>query len=147
MKSGKQRRSELKARKQSRQTKVIDRDNAALEAEHLLTIERAIARGNTIVDLTALVPNNSYGNDEPDFVKLGYYRDLPFICQGCNSSEVWTSLQQKWWYEEAKGGLWTTAKYCRTCRHQERNRRDEARRIHLEGIAKKHRNRSFSISE
>jgi hypothetical protein len=37
----------------------------------------------------------------------------------------------------AKGGLWTTARSCRPCRRRERERRGEARRTHLEGVAKK----------
>jgi hypothetical protein len=139
MKSGKQRRNELKARKQSRQTKIGDREIAALAAERLLMLESIIARGVPIVDIMALAPNNSC--DEPDFVKLGYYIDRLFTCAGCNSPEIWKAEQQKWWYESAKGGLFTIAKYCRTCRRQEQARRAEARRTHLEGIAKKLQNR------
>lgn len=33
--------------------------------------------------------------------------------------------------------VFTTAKLCRTCRNRESDRRAEARRIHLEGIALK----------
>jgi Probable zinc-ribbon domain len=145
MKSGKQRRSELKVRKQSRQTKVVDRENAALEIERQAMLASKIADGKPIVDLTALAPNHTY--DVPDFVKLGYYLDRPFNCAGCHSPELWTAAQQKWWYEEAKGGLWTIAKFCRTCRHQERIRRDEARRIHLEGMAKKQQRHQAPIPE
>jgi hypothetical protein len=145
MKSGKQRRSELKVRKQSRQTKVVDRENAALEIERQAMLASKIADGKPIVDLTALAPNNSY--DVPDFVKLGYYLDRPFNCTGCNSPEIWKAAQQKWWYEEAKGALWSIAKFCRTCRHQERIRRDEARRIHLDGMAKKQQRHQAPIPE
>jgi hypothetical protein len=140
MKSGKQRRNELKARKQSRRTKDIDKENAALEAERQAMLGSKIADGKPIVDPTALAKNNSY--DIPHFVQLGYYVDLSFNCASCHSPEIWTAQQQKWWYEEAKGGVWTTAKFCRTCRYQERIRRDEARRVHLEGIAKKHQNQA-----
>jgi hypothetical protein len=129
MKSGKQRRSELKARKQSRQTEVVDRENAVLEADRQSILASKIANGEPIVDLTALAPHYIY--DVPDFVKLGYYLDLAFNCARCNSPEIWRAAQQKWWYEEVKGDVWSIAKYCRTCRRIERERRDEARRIHL----------------
>lgn len=135
MKSGKQRRIELKIHKQARKTKLANQKLAAKEAENLAALEWAGSHDRVIVDLTALAPNNSYG--EPDFVRRKYYLDQPFTCAGCNSQEVWTAMQQKWWYEVAKGGLFTTAKFCRTCRRQERSRRAEARRIHLEGIANK----------
>jgi hypothetical protein len=139
MKSGKQRRSELKTKKQSRLTKVIDRENIALEIDRQAMLASKVANGEPIVDINAIKPNNSY--DVPDFVKLGYYLDRPFNCAGCNNPEIWKAAQQKWWYEEAKGDLWSIAKFCRTCRRQEQTRRSEARRIHLEGIAKKERDR------
>jgi Probable zinc-ribbon domain len=136
MKSGKQRRIELKAQKQARKAKLTTQKCAAIEAEKLAALDWAASHGGVIVDPTALAPNNSY--DEPDFVKRRYYVDQPFTCASCNSQEVWTAEQQKWWYEVAKGNLYSTAKFCRTCRHQEQFRRAEARRIHLEGIANKH---------
>jgi Probable zinc-ribbon domain len=135
MKSGKQRRIELKVKKQGRETKLATKKLAARETEKLLELEWATSHGGLIVDRTALAQNNSYG--EPEFMKLGYYLDKPFTCAACKSQEVWTAAQQKWWYEVAKGSLFATAKFCRTCRNQEKNRRAEARRIHLEGIAKK----------
>lgn len=135
MKSGKQRRLELKAKKQARQAKLFNQKSADQEAQNLAASEWAAAQDRVIVDPTLLAPNNSYG--EPDFVKRGYYLDQPFTCAGCNSPEVWTAAQQKWWYEVARGSLFTTAKLCRTCRRQEQARRAQARRIHLEGIAKK----------
>src|SRR4051812_7048116 len=46
---------------------------------------------------------------------------------------VWTATQPKWWYEVAKGGVWMTAQRCRACRRRERERKAEARRVHLEG--------------
>ena len=141
MKSGKQRRIKLKAQKQARQAKLATQELAAREAEReakdLAASEWAASHGGVIVDHTALAPNNSY--DEPDFVKRRYYLDQPFTCAGCNSQEVWTAVQQKWWYEVAKGSLYSTAKFCRTCRRQEQSRRALARRIHLEGIANKRR--------
>lgn len=138
-KSSRQRRSELTAKRQRRAEETRRAQDAAekqraekLEAERIL-------RPNA-VDMSELAPDNSY--DAPDFILRGYYVDLPFKCKRCGKEQVWTAAQQKWWYEVAKGNRWTTAKFCRPCRQRERNRRDEARRVHLDGIAEKeHRNR------
>jgi hypothetical protein len=77
----------------------------------------ATARG-VAVDPTALVPYNSYS--QPDFVKRGYYVDKPFVCQDCGLSQTWTAAQQKWWYEVAKGVVFSTATHCRACRQRRR---------------------------
>jgi Probable zinc-ribbon domain len=135
MKSGKQRRIELKVKKQGRKTKLATKKLAAREAAKEVEKQWIVSHGGLIVDRTALAQNNSYS--EPEFMKLGYYLDKPFTCAACKSQEVWTAAQQKWWYEVAKGSLFATAKFCRTCRNQEKHRRAEARRVHLEGIAKK----------
>jgi hypothetical protein len=89
------------------------------------------------VNVDALAPNNSYG--APDFARRGYYEDIPFTCSGCGASQVWTAWQQKWWYEVAQGYVYSQAKYCRSCRKREQVRRAEARRVHLEGVARKHK--------
>lgn len=91
--------------------------------------------GEVPVDAGALAPSGSYGI--PDFVRRGYYVDLPFTCQACGQAQVWSASQQKWWYEVAKGDAKTTATRCRPCRAAERARREEARRVHLEGLALK----------
>ncbi len=83
----------------------------------------ALARG-VAVDPTALTPHNSYS--PPDFVERGYYVDKPFVCQGCGLSQTWTAAQQKWWYEVAKGYVFSTATRCRACRHREKVQKEEA---------------------
>jgi hypothetical protein len=93
------------------------------------------ATGVVRVNVAALAPSNSYG--VPRFVKRGHYEDEPFTCTGCGAAQVWTAWQQKWWYEVAKGYVYSTAKYCRACRHREQVRSTEARRAHLEGVARK----------
>jgi hypothetical protein len=93
------------------------------------------AAGVVRVNATALAPNNSYG--VPDFVERGYYTDEPFKCASCGTDQVWTAWQQKWWFEIAKGYAYSTAKLCRPCRRREQARRVEARRVHLEGVARK----------
>ncbi|HKY10122.1 MAG TPA: zinc-ribbon domain containing protein [Candidatus Binatia bacterium] len=127
MKSGKTRRAEIRARR----TKRAARAAAAAKAA---TVGPMIPVNDAL-----LAPYNSYG--APDFVRRGYYLDIPFRCIGCGVDEVWTGAQQKWWYEIAKGFVYSTAIRCRACRRKERSRRDEARRVHFAGMAKKRSDR------
>ena len=129
MKSGKQRREELDARKNAR----IAKSAAELAKAAREVIEREAARG-TAVNRAALAPNNSYS--KPEFVTRGYYVDRPFDCVDCGKAEVWRAGQQKWWYEVAKGDVFATARRCRACRRRERERRGDARRVHLDGKAR-----------
>ncbi|HET9663297.1 MAG TPA: zinc-ribbon domain containing protein [Burkholderiales bacterium] len=87
------------------------------------------------VNVEALAPYNSYGT--PSFVARGYYEDIPFTCSNCGAAQIWRAAQQKWWYEVAKGNVESTAKLCRACRRREQARREEARRVHREGLARK----------
>ena len=100
-------------------------------------VARETARDSTQqsvrVNVSALRPYNSYGT--PAFVARGYYEDVGFSCADCGSSEVWRATQQKWWYEVAKGYVYSGPKLCRPCRRREQSRKAQARRIHLEGIA------------
>ena len=66
-----------------------------------------------------------------------YYRDQPFKCRDCGATETWTAAQQKWWFEEAGGEIESTAIRCRACREKERLRREEARKVHQDGLRKK----------
>ena len=126
MKSPKQRRQEIKARRLQRAERKACRVNAR-------PVDRPV--GTVVVTPTLLRPTTSYGI--PEFVRRGYYQDRPFRCQDCGVEEIWTAAQQQGWYEEAQGDVWTTAVRCRPCRQQERARKAEARRIHLEGLAMK----------
>jgi len=128
MKSNKQRRAELALRRQKR-----DRKRAKSAARDPRTVPVAV--DSVPCNERLLAPYNSYG--VPDFVARGYYVDAPFECIDCKSKEIWRATQQKWWYEVAKGDVRTGARRCRPCRRAEQARRSEARRIHLEGIARK----------
>jgi hypothetical protein len=66
----------------------------------------------------------------PDF-----YRDLWFTCKDCGQRDLWTAKQQKRWYQEQGGAIESTAIRCRPCRHKEKSRREQARKVHLEGLA------------
>src|SRR5689334_16665350 len=129
MKSNRQKRRELALRHEKRARK---RAKAAARDPRAFDVTAAHAPCNPEL----LAPSNSYG--VPEFVARGYYLDTRFVCAGCQSPQVWTATQQKWWYEVAKGNVESRAKYCRACRRKERERSADARRIHLEGIAKKH---------
>ena len=85
-----------------------------------------------------LAPTGSYSI--PDFVVRGYYIDMPFTCKSCGTAQVWSGTQQKWWYESAKGDVWTTAIMCKPCRARERARKVAAREVHLAGLARKGKN-------
>ena len=127
VKSHRQRRSEIT---QHRAKKRLAADVAKAAKEK----QRRLA-GQVLVNPANLKPTNSYGI--PDFVEREYYEDKPFRCKDCSKEEVWTATQQKWWYEVAQGDVWTTATRCRACRRKESARKAEARKIHLDGIARK----------
>lgn len=129
MKSGKQRRVEMKTKRKRKVAKIQLRNN---QQERQLRPVFGPA-----VNEALLAPNNSYG--APDFVYRGYYVDRPFRCVDCGKEEVWTGTQQKWWYEVAKGFVYTTAVRCRLCRRKKRAQSDESRRVHLEGLERKAR--------
>ena len=131
MKSGKQRRVEIKAKRKHKVAKIQLRNN---QQERQLRPVFGPA-----VNKALLAPNNSYG--APDFVYRGYYVDRPFRCVDCGKEEVWTGTQQKWWYEVAKGFVYTTAVRCRLCRRKKREQSDESRRVHLEGLERKARHK------
>jgi hypothetical protein len=128
MKSGKQRRAEIDQRRAQRKARQAATQRAA-------KLKRPRPTGAVAVNPESLAPNNSYG--EPLFVTRGFYADIPFRCVDCDKDEIWTAHQQKWWYEVAKGPVFATAIRCRPCRRQERARKTESRRVHLEGLTRK----------
>ncbi len=122
MKSGKQRRLEIKQRRLERSAKNKAVDRYDIANRPLYSVEANHAE---------LVHNNTYGA-----LPL-FYVDMPFECSDCGSDELWTAKQQKWWYEVVKGGINSVAIRCRGCRKKEQLRKSEARKVHLEGLAKK----------
>ena len=137
MKSGKQRRGEIKAARVKRIEK--QKSMAKRPHQHLRPVL------GPPVDEELLAPTNNYG--APDFVMRGYYVDKPFQCGDCGKEEIWTGSQQKWWFEVAKAFAYSGAIRCRACRRKERARRDEARRVHLAGIARKAQARTIKRTE
>lgn len=45
-----------------------------------------------------------------------YYEDQECTCVDCREVEIWTAEDQKWWFETAKGHVFSTAKRCLRCR-------------------------------
>lgn len=137
MKSSQQRRAEIATKRQAHRDTEAAEQSSAQKARW----EREAA-GGVLVDSSKLAADGSAS--VPEFVGRGYYMDEPFACQECGREEIWTATQQKWWYEVAKGSVWTTARLCRPCRRDARERRSEARRIHLDGIALKQKHNTQS---
>lgn len=101
--------------------------------------------GQVVVNPANLRPTGSYGT--PEFVARGYYVDFSFTCKDCGKSEVWSPTQQRWWYEVAKGDVWTVATRCRPCRQRERARRIAAREAAAAGVARKQRTKPDNVLE
>ena len=66
-----------------------------------------------------------------------YYKDTWFTCKDCSEEDLWTAKQQRRWYEEQGGEIESIAVRCRACRKKEKLRKEEARRIHFEGLKKR----------
>lgn len=112
MKSNKQRRQEIRQKRERRK---------ACKAERARCPEIRLAPpGSVPVNRSNLAPYNSYG--DPTFVRRGWYEDQEFTCHDCGAKQTWTAAQQKWWYEEFQGQVFSTAIRCRTCRLNKRIR-------------------------
>ncbi|QNK69411.1 zinc-ribbon domain containing protein [Variovorax sp. PAMC26660] len=114
MKSNKQRRVEIKARRRQR---------AAVPATHSFKPDvrlprvGAYASDDEPADRSVLLRyNNTYG-PLPTF-----YAAQPFVCCDCGAQEVWTAKQQKWWYETVHGHIESRAVRCLACRRARRER-------------------------
>jgi hypothetical protein len=127
MKSNKQKRTEIKARRS--EGRKAERISAkALRVESVSPSVR--------VNVAALAPSRSYGS--PAFLTRGYYVDEPFTCQVCGAEETWTATQQKWWFEVAKGYVHSLAIRCAACRrvkkaHSERSKRGAKEKLEKKG--------------
>lgn len=131
MKSNRQRRAEIKAKRVKRAMKLKMR----LQPKRRLG---EMPSGAVAADHGALGHNNTYG-PLPD-----YYLDRPFVCRDCGAEEVWSAEQQKWWYEVAKGHIDSIAVRCRACRRRIRDQK-AAQRRHMEAMAARprHPNEAF----
>lgn len=83
-------------------------------------------KGAIPADMTKHAAHNSYS-------PLFWYQDCEFVRKDCGSSELWTAEAQRWWYEEAKGSIYSGAVRCRGCRAARRDsHRGTPRRSHAE---------------
>jgi Probable zinc-ribbon domain len=97
---------------------------------------RTLPLGAVPADPTQLAHNNTYGR-LPRF-----YLDRIITCRKCGKEEIWPAERQKWWYEVAKGNINTQAVYCRACRNENKAKKAEARKIHLDGMARQRKRRA-----
>jgi Probable zinc-ribbon domain len=122
MKSNKQRRAELKAKRAKRALELALLDPREINYSELSGVLPA--------DMSKLGHNTTAG------ALPTYYMDRAFTCRDCNGQEIWTAKQQKWWYEEAKGNIYSCAVRCRACRLLKReqfaSQPEPARRLHDE---------------
>ncbi|MCF6318869.1 MAG: zinc-ribbon domain-containing protein [Proteobacteria bacterium] len=66
-----------------------------------------------------------------------YYTDMPFKCRDCGSKEVWTAVQQKYYFEELKGKhLEALAIRCRKCRGL-KNLKKKKQQKHMQEMSEK----------
>lgn len=137
MKSTKQRRTEIKHDRLARNKKRAARLQQELLEIRARYIENAVACNAVAVSKELLGHHVSYS--DPEFLKRGTYLPMHFSCIDCSKNEVWTAHQQKWWYEIAKGDLFSIATRCRPCRAKERQRKADARRVHHNGLERKKR--------
>ncbi|HJT34783.1 MAG TPA: zinc-ribbon domain-containing protein [Pirellulales bacterium] len=49
---------------------------------------------------------------------------MPFVCVDCGKDEIWTARQQQWWYEVAKGSVYSRAVRCHDCRQARREQQE-----------------------
>lgn len=121
----------MSSNKQKRQKLKQTRAERKAEAERVELLA-GIKKGTIIAVDRTRVFSRSVLPEIPD-----YYRDTWFTCRDCGEQEVWTAKQQQRWHEEQGGEIEAIAIRCRACRRKEKLRRETARKIHLEGIARK----------
>ncbi|MDA0832338.1 MAG: zinc-ribbon domain containing protein [Planctomycetota bacterium] len=72
--------------------------------------QKELEKGRIPADISQQAPHTSWCE-----MPL-YYVDQEFTCRRCGKVEVWTAEQQKWWYETAKGYIFSNAIHCHDCR-------------------------------
>ncbi len=129
MKSNKQRRLEIKAKRRKR-AEALKTD--PFKASYFRSLYSVAA------DHSALAHNNTYGH-----LPL-FYVDKRFNCQDCGAHEVWTAKKQKWWFEIAKGNIDSTAIHCLNCRVKRRKEKEQQKMLMCEAAKREpHPNEAF----
>ena len=129
MKSGKQRRLEIK---EKRRKKAVN--NSSVDVYSSLVELPAGAIKSNLSDIYI-----KYFGVLPQF-----YIDKAYVCRDCGSEEVWTAKQQKWWFEIINGDVNSTAIRCIRCRKAIRDQKAK-QKAHMEEMAKviPHPNEAF----
>jgi hypothetical protein len=122
-------------RKRRKRAEVMAEEVARAERRRLIAMARA--QGLAPIDKPRLFSRSVIGSFGVRTFAGCFYQNHEFTCRDCGAKQVWTGRQQKWWYEEAGGEMEAVAIRCRACRIKERERKAEARRIHLEGLERK----------
>jgi len=126
MKSNKQRKLEIKAKRLKR-----------AEAKKANAYQGFISFNTKPLEENAVEANHSELTHNHPLASLPlYYVDKPFKCRDCGCIEVWTASRQKWWYEVAKGLIESTAIRCRACRIKKKIEKEQ-QKTHREVMAKK----------
>ncbi|MCK5877500.1 MAG: zinc-ribbon domain containing protein [Candidatus Marithrix sp.] len=130
MKSNKQRRLEIKAKRLKRAKKLLK-----LDITHKF---KEFPQDVILANHEELKHNNTCG------LFPEYYVDILYTCCDCGSEEIWTAKQQKWWYEIAKGNIDSRAIRCYGCRKKIRYVKNQQKK-HMEEMATKkiHPNEAF----
>jgi hypothetical protein len=111
-----------KPRRRKPQYQRDEEERARIAAEAVASKKRIPADPAQMV-----IPANSY------FIPPEFYEDMEFTCRGCGVREVWTAADQKWWYEVAKGSIYSAAVLCGACRQARRQaHRGTPRRSHAQ---------------
>jgi hypothetical protein len=130
MKSNKQRRAEIMARRELIRGKAQRGFQiSTMSREAVIAYMEKLARNQS--------DGHGYGDAFRDFVARGFYVPKQFRCKDCNVEQLWTVGAQKFWYEKCGGDFSTTAIRCRPCRAKERERKALARAASLPGLLEK----------
>jgi len=127
MKSGRQRREEIKGQRNSETQSATRRKQSRARRRVPWETCRWTSRLSRRTRATARLR----------LLCAAIIRTLLFVVVAVAKRRSGQRTQQKWWYEVAKGYVYSNAKFCRPCRKRERARREEARRVYFEGIGRK----------
>jgi hypothetical protein len=108
--AGKQKKRKLRAKREKRSSEREHRRLEQLTEQGRLVNGVEIPHDAVVADHSKQVPSHSYMS-APD-----YYVDIQLTCRECGKQELWIAEDQKWYYEVAKGSLYSGAVRCYKCR-------------------------------
>ena len=76
-----------------------------------LPLEEQRQHSSAVLASKKKLGHNCTYDDLPEF-----YIDRPFQCVDCGREEIWKAVDQKWYYEKAKGDIHAKAIRCHCCR-------------------------------